>query len=235
MRLALFDLDNTLLAGDSDYEWAQFLIEEGVLERESYEARNREFYEQYKAGVLDIRQFLDFQLKPLAQYPRATLDTWHRGFMAKKIVPMISDAARELIARHSGDMRVIITATNRFVTGPIAEVLGIEHLVATEPEERDGCFTGGVMGEPCFREGKLVRLESWLAERGLDIDGFEESWFYSDSMNDLPLLQRVTHPVAVDPDPVLEAHARTQGWPVVHLHSDRQASAPICNDDRTRS
>lgn len=219
MRLALFDLDNTLLAGDSDYEWAQFLIEEGVLERETYEARNREFYEQYKAGVLDIRQFLDFQLKPLAQYPRETLDAWHRGFMERKIVPMISEAGRALVARHAGDLRVIITATNRFVTAPIARELGIEHLVATDPEECDGGFTGAVTGEPCFREGKIVRLEAWLADRGLALDTFAESWFYSDSANDLPLLERVTHPVAVDPDPILTAHARSRGWPILTLHA----------------
>ena len=219
MRLALFDLDNTLLAGDSDYEWAQFLIDEGVLDRETYEARNREFYEQYKAGVLNIREFLDFQLRPLAQYPRATLDAWHRAFMERRIVPMISTQARDLVARHQGDLRVIITATNSFVTAPIARELGVEHLVATEPEECDGRFTGGVSGEPCFREGKLVRLEAWLAQQGLALDGFCESWFYSDSANDLPLLQRVTHPVAVDPDPRLEAHARAHGWPVLQLHA----------------
>jgi HAD superfamily hydrolase (TIGR01490 family) len=219
MRLALFDLDNTLLAGDSDYEWAQYLIDEGVLQREAYEARNREFFEQYKAGVLDIGEFLDFQLKPLAQYPRETLDAWHRGFMQTRIVPIISEAARALIARHREDLRVLITATNSFVTAPIARELGIEHLVATEPDECDGRFTGGVRGEPCFREGKLVRLESWLAARGTTLDDFSESWFYSDSANDLPLLERVTHPVAVDPDPRLEAHARQRGWPVLQLHS----------------
>ena len=219
MRIALFDLDNTLLAGDSDYEWAQYLIEEGVLERQAYEARNREFYEQYKAGVLDIREFLGFQLKPLAQYPRATLDEWHRGFMRTRILPMISDAARALIARHRDDLKVIITATNSFVTAPIAQELGVEHLVATDPEECDGRFTGGVCGEPCFQEGKLLRLESWLAARGLELDQFSESWFYSDSANDLPLLERVTHPVAVDPDPRLEAHAKSRGWPILELHA----------------
>jgi HAD superfamily hydrolase (TIGR01490 family) len=218
MRLALFDLDNTLLAGDSDYEWAQYLIDQGVLERARYEARNQEFFEQYKAGVLDIREFLDFQLQPLAQYPRATLDSWHRGFMRTRILPIIGEAARALIASHRADLRVIITATNSFVTAPIARELGVDHLVATEPEECDGRFTGGVRGEPCFREGKVARLECWLAGRGLSLEGFDQSWFYSDSANDLPLLERVTHPVAVDPDARLEAHARARGWPVMRLH-----------------
>jgi HAD superfamily hydrolase (TIGR01490 family) len=224
MRLALFDLDNTLLAGDSDYEWAQYLIDEGVLERASYEARNREFFEQYKAGVLDIREFLDFQLRPLAQYPRPTLDAWHRGFMRTRILPMISDAARALVAAHCSDLKVIVTATNSFVTAPIARELGVDHLVATEPEVRDGQFTGAVTGEPCFREGKVARLECWLAEQGLALDGFAESWFYSDSANDLALLERVTHPVAVDPDPRLEAHARARGWPVMRLHPQPAAA-----------
>jgi HAD superfamily hydrolase (TIGR01490 family) len=218
-RLALFDLDNTLLAGDSDYEWAQFLIDQGVLEREHYEARNRHFYEQYKAGVLDIFEFLDFQLKPLADYPRHQLDDWHRGFMRERIEPMISDRARALLDRHRNDLRVIITATNSFVTGPIAREFGVEHLVATTPEERAGRFTGAVVGSPCFREGKVTRLLGWLATRGLTFETFAESWFYSDSANDLPLLERVTHPVAVDPDPRLESHARRRGWEVLYLHT----------------
>lgn len=218
MRLALFDLDNTLLAGDSDYEWAQFLIEEGVLERERYEARNQAFYQQYLAGVLDIREFLDFQLKPLSQYPREVLDGWHRAFMARKIAPMIGAGARALVDKHRGDLTVIITATNSFVTAPIARELGVEHLVATVPEECDGRFTGGVFGLPCFREGKVARLDDWLAGRGLALDGFSESWFYSDSANDLPLLERVTHPIAVDPDPRLETLARERGWPILRLH-----------------
>ncbi|MCC6535003.1 MAG: HAD family hydrolase [Burkholderiales bacterium] len=219
MRLALFDLDNTLLAGDSDYEWAQYLIEQGILERAHYEARNRAFYEQYKAGVLDIHEFLDFQLKPLAAYPRHVLDDWHRGFMDERIRPRISAAARALTDRHRMDVRVIITATNRFVTGPIAREFGIEHLVATEPEECDGGFTGAVSGLPCFREGKVTRLDAWLEGRGLALASFAESWFYSDSINDLPLLERVSHPVAVDPDQRLDAHARARAWPILRLHA----------------
>jgi HAD superfamily hydrolase (TIGR01490 family) len=216
-RLILFDLDNTLLAGDSDFEWAQFLIEQGVLDREVYEARNEEFYEQYKAGTLDIHEFLDFQLKPLSRHARSVLERWHRDFMARKILPIIRESARTLVARHSGDLRVVITATNRFVTAPIACEFGIENLIATEPEERDGEFTGRVVGTPCFREGKVIRLEQWLARRGRCLGDYGESWFYSDSLNDLPLLTRVTHPVAVDPDDTLRAHAERHGWPVIGL------------------
>jgi HAD superfamily hydrolase (TIGR01490 family) len=219
LNLALFDLDNTLLAGDSDFEWAQFLIEQGVLQREVYEARNQHFYDQYKAGTLDIREFLDFQLKPLARYPRATLDAWHVEFMARKIMPIVRDSARELVNRHAGDLRVLITATNSFVTAPIARVFGIEHLIATEPEQRDGEFTGSVTGTPCFREGKIERLTEWLKLRGRTLETFDQSWFYSDSLNDLPLLERVTHPVAVDPDDTLRAHATRSGWPVITLSS----------------
>ena len=217
MRLALFDLDNTLLAGDSDYEWAQYLIDQGVLERTQYEARNYEFYEQYKAGVLDIYEFLDFQLQPLAQFPRATLDTWHRGFMQERILPIIRAEAHALIERHRGDTCAIITATNSFVTLPIAHALGIEHLIATVAEECDGRFTGRVTGTPCFREGKIVCLQAWLERRRLSLEGFEQSWFYSDSVNDLPLLEKVTHPVAVEPDDRLEAAARAQGWPILRM------------------
>jgi HAD superfamily hydrolase (TIGR01490 family) len=217
VKLALFDLDNTLLAGDSDFEWAQFLIEQGVLDREVYEARNRHFYEQYKAGTLDIHEFLDFQLKPLARHPRSVLDSWHREFMRRKILPIVRDSARALVERHRADLCAIVTATNSFVTAPIARAFGIEHLIATEPEHRDGEFTGRVCGAPCFREGKIVRVERWLEERGLTFDAFESSSFYSDSLNDLPLLERVTHPVAVDPDDTLRAHALRNGWPVITL------------------
>ena len=219
MNLALFDLDNTLLAGDSDYEWAQYLIETGVLDRDTYEARNNAFYDQYKAGTLNIYEFLDYQLKPLSQHPRRVLDGWHVEYMKKKIHPMLRDSARALVARHAGDVRVLITATNSFVTAPIARLFGIEHLIATEPEQKNGEFTGGVSGLPCFKEGKLKRLEAWLAARGETMQGYAQSWFYSDSHNDLPLMQRVTHPVAVDPDAKLKAHADTNGWPVMSLNT----------------
>jgi HAD superfamily hydrolase (TIGR01490 family) len=218
VKLVLFDLDNTLLAGDSDFEWAQFLIEQGVLDREVYEARNQQFYDQYKAGTLDIYEFLDFQLKPLSRHPRAVLDAWHREFMARKIRPLIRDSARALVERHRADMRVVITATNSFVTAPIAREFGIGHLIATEPEQRGGEFTGNTVEVPCFREGKVTRLESWLAGQGMTMKSFDESWFYSDSLNDLPLLARVTHPVAVDPDATLRAHAEQHGWPIISLY-----------------
>ena len=216
-RLALFDLDNTLLSGDSDFEWAQFLIEQGVLDREIYEARNQAFFDQYKAGTLDIREFLDFQLKPLSRHPRAQLEAWHREFMAAKIRPMVRARARALIESHDGDLCVIITATNSFVTAPIAGEFGIAHLIATEPEQHDGEFTGGVSGIPCFREGKVARLEAWLTGRGARLASFPESWFYSDSHNDLALLELVTHPVAVDPDAELRRHAESRGWRVISL------------------
>jgi HAD superfamily hydrolase (TIGR01490 family) len=218
-RLVLFDLDNTLLAGDSDFEWAQFLIEQGVLDREVYEARNQTFYDQYKAGTLDIFEFLNFQLKPLSRHPRRVLDEWHGQFMAGRILPMIRPSARALVAKHHNDLRVLITATNSFVTGPIAREFGIDHLIATEPEAHDGEFTGNVSGIPCFREGKVSRLQGWLAGRGETLASFDTSWFYSDSFNDLPLLERVTHPVAVDPDARLRAHAAARSWPVISLHA----------------
>jgi HAD superfamily hydrolase (TIGR01490 family) len=217
-RLVLFDLDNTLLTGDSDFEWAQFLIGQGVLDREVYEARNQQFYDEYKAGTLDIHAFLDFQLKPLSRHPRAQLDAWHREFMEAKIRPMVRAGARALVARHRGDLSAIVTATNSFVTAPIAREFGVEHLIATEPEQRGGEFTGKVSGIPCFREGKVARLDAWLAARGRSLASFGESWFYSDSHNDLPLLERVTHPVAAHPDDTLRAHAAQRGWKIVSLN-----------------
>jgi HAD superfamily hydrolase (TIGR01490 family) len=219
LHLALFDLDNTLLAGDSDFEWAQFLIEQNVLDREVYEARNQAFYDQYKAGTLDIHEFLDFQLKPLARHARSQLDAWRREFMQRKILPIVTLKGRELVKRHlqEADLVAIVTATNSFVTLPIAREFGVEHLIATEPEQVNGEFTGKVSGTPSFREGKIARLDAWLASRGFQWGDVTESRFYSDSLNDLPLLQRVSHPVAVDPDPTLKAHAERHGWPIISL------------------
>jgi HAD superfamily hydrolase (TIGR01490 family) len=216
-RLALFDLDDTLLAGDSDYQWGQTLIEAGVLDRTIYEARNLEFYRRYQAGVLDLSEFLAFQLQPLANRSRTELEAWHRQFMTEKVMAMIRPGARALLASHSNALIVIITATNRFITGPIAEALGVSHLLATELEQIDGRFTGRERGTPCYREGKVARLEQWLASRGERLSDFDESWFYTDSINDLPLLQRVTHPVAVHPDDKLRVWAEAQGWPIISL------------------
>lgn len=219
MNLALFDLDNTLLNGDSDFEWAQFLIEQGVLDRELFEAKNLAFYEQYKAGTLDIYEFLDFQLKPLSRHARKVLNGWRDDFMQHKVRGMMTVPAQELVARHraAADVCVIITATNSFVTSPIAREFGVEHLIATEPEEKDGEFTGGVAGVPCFREGKITRLENWFAQRGWGWDSFADSFFYSDSLNDLPLLAKVNNPIAVDPDATLRKHAEQHGWPILTL------------------
>jgi HAD superfamily hydrolase (TIGR01490 family) len=219
VNLTLFDLDNTLLTGDSDFEWSQFLIEQGVLDRELFEAKNLAFYEQYKAGTLDIHEFLDFQLKPLSRHARKVLDAWHENFMRSKVRPMMGDKARALVNEHleAGDVCVVITATNSFVTAPIVREFGIEHLIATDPEQKDGEFTGAVAGVPSFREGKVTRMEQWLSERGWDWGSFAQSCFYSDSLNDLPLLSKVKRPVAVDPDATLRAHAAQQGWPVISL------------------
>jgi HAD superfamily hydrolase (TIGR01490 family) len=219
MNLALFDLDNTLLACDSDYEWGQFLVDRGVLGREEYESQNAAFYEQYKAGTLDIHEFLGFALRPLAAHTAEQLDVWHADFMATRIRPAIGAKARALVEQHlsDGDLCAVVTATNSFVTAPVAREFGIQHLVATEPERIDGRFTGRVAGTPCFREGKVARVEGWLAGLGHSLAGFGRSSFYSDSHNDLALLERVTHPVAVDPDPKLAAVARARGWAAVSL------------------
>ncbi|MDR2032738.1 MAG: HAD-IB family hydrolase [Azoarcus sp.] len=219
MDLVLFDLDNTLLAGDSDVAWTQFLIEEGVLDEAAQARRNQVFFEQYKAGTLDIHEFLDFQLAPLARYPRERLDTWHRAYMARHIRPMIRPAARALVDGHlrRGALVAMVTATNSFVTWPIAREFGIAHLIATVPAQENGVFTGKPRGIPAFQAGKVARVEDWLESLGLGFASFGQSRFYSDSHNDLPLLQRVTRPVAVDPDAVLADHARKHEWEILLL------------------
>jgi HAD superfamily hydrolase (TIGR01490 family) len=216
LALALFDLDNTLLAGDSDYLWGGFLAREGLVDGEAYERENLRFYRDYQAGRLDIHEFLRFALRPLADHAPARLEAVRERFVAEVIAPIVAPGASALLERHraAGDRLAIITATNRFVTAPIAALLGIDDLLATEPERVDGRFTGEPEGVPCFREGKVQRLRAWLDAEGLDLAG---SWFYSDSRNDLPLLEAVDHPVAVDPDETLAATAAERGWPVISL------------------
>ena len=220
MALALFDLDNTLLAGDSDYLWGQFLVEKGIVDGEYYEKENQRFYDQYLEGSLNIMEFLAFQLQPLAAHPRTRLETWRSEFLDEKIEPIMLPSARALLDRHraQGDTLVIITATNRFITEPIAQRYGVEHLLATEPEMVDGEYTGGVSGTPCFQHGKVERLKAWLDARGETLDS---SSFYSDSHNDLPLLELVDRPVAVDPDEVLAQEARKRGWALMSLRTAR--------------
>ena len=216
VHLAIFDLDNTLLAGDSDYLWGKFLAQRGIVDPEFYEQENQRFYEEYTAGELDILEFLAFSLKPLSEHSPATLAALHADFMTQCIRPIITPAARQLLAKHrnQGDILLIITATNRFITAPIAEELEVPHLLATDPEMRNGRYTGHVEGTPCFREGKVERLQLWLQQTGYNL---ADSWFYSDSHNDLPLLEMVTHPVAVDPDETLADHAEAKGWPIMSL------------------
>ncbi|HHH36539.1 MAG TPA: HAD family hydrolase [Gammaproteobacteria bacterium] len=216
MNLAIFDLDNTLLGGDSDYLWGRFLVEQGIVDGDYYERENERFYEEYKAGTLDILEFLNFSLKPLAEHPMEQLLRWREQFMREKIDAIILPRARALVEEHraQGHRLLIITATNAFVTRPIADAFGIEDLIATEPELHEERYTGRVAGTPCFREGKVERLEQWLRDEQLDLSS---SWFYSDSHNDLPLLELVTHPAAVDPDETLARHAEKKGWPVLSL------------------
>lgn len=214
MTLAIFDLDNTLLRGDSDYEWGRFLVQQGVVDADVYERENQRFYDDYKAGRLDIYGFLKFALKPLADNPVEQLNEWHRQFMQDQGLKMITPGARALVDKHrqNGDTLLVITATNRFVTEPIVREFGIDNLLATEPELVNGRYTGEVAGTPCFQQGKVERLHQWLEQHAESLDG---SWFYTDSHNDLPLLREVEHPVAVNPDTQLKAEAEKLGWPII--------------------
>jgi len=219
LNLALFDLDNTILAGDSDYNWSRFLIQEGYLDGAIHAEKNEKFYADYKAGTLDIFAFVEFQFKPLARNPRTVLNQLLKKYVEEVIKPMITEKARALVKRHQeeGDLIIVITATNSFITKPIAELFGIENLIGTDPEEKEGEFTGKVSGLPSFKEGKVTRLEAWLKGKNLSLASFEKSYFYSDSHNDLPLMQKVTHPVAVDSDEVLSEYAKSKGWPQISL------------------
>lgn len=216
MSLAIFDLDNTLLNGDSDHLWGVFLSEKGVVDATFYKCENDRFYQEYKDGRLDILEFLSFSLKPLSENPLEDLKRWHSEFMRSKIAPIILPKAKALVEQHrkAGDTLMIITATNSFVTAPIADTLGIEHLIATEPQQVDGQYTGQVEGIPSFQEGKVSRLNNWLKEQNADLSG---SYFYSDSHNDLPLLEKVDNPVAVDPDEALREAALEHNWPIMSL------------------
>ena len=211
MPLALFDLDNTLLAADSDYLWGSFLVKKGLVDARQYDAANKRFYDEYKQGTLDIHEFLAFSLQPLTQHPLDRLHELHREFMQTHIRPVMTEVGKQQIQKHKdrGDTIVIITATNRFITAPIAQAFAADELIATEPEFVDGRYTGQVDGIPCFQDGKITRLEQWLQQTEHNMD---DSWFYSDSHNDIPLLEKVSFPVAVDPDDELKKVADERGW-----------------------
>ncbi|WP_447044870.1 histidinol-phosphatase [Vreelandella sp. H-I2] len=218
MSLAIFDLDNTLLSIDSDHAWGEFLLEQGAVDPIAYREANERFMADYNAGTLDMAAFLEMALKPLADNTPEQLAAWHQQFMVSKIEPNILPKAEELLARHrtKGDTLLIVTATNLFITAPIAERLGVDHLIAVEPERIDGRYTGRVSGTPSYREGKVTRLEQWLHDQDLTMEG---AWFYSDSHNDLPLLEIVEHPVAVDPDDTLRKVAEERQWRIMSLRN----------------
>lgn len=219
VALAIFDLDNTLLAGDSDHAWSEFLVQRGLVDKASVSAANDRFYQQYQQGGLNIQAYLEFALSYLRDKTVDELAPLHTDFMATAIEPIILPKAVELIERHraAGDTLLIITATNRFITGPIAQRLGIEHIIACEVEIVDGRYTGKPVGIPSFQHGKVTRLNAWLEEQKISMKG---AWFYSDSHNDLPLLETVTNPVAVNPDDTLKARAQAQGWQILDLRSN---------------
>lgn len=216
MALAIFDLDNTLIAGDSDHGWGQFMVEKNLVDAKHYKEMNDKFYADYEAGCLDIFAYLEFSLEPLTKIPREELQQLHKQFMANVIEPMKLSKAEQLINAHreAGDRLLIITSTHRFIVEPICRSLGIEDIIATDLEEIDGRYTGKVLGTPTFKEGKVVRFNKWLEEQG---ERNNQSYFYTDSINDLPLLLEVSNPVAVDPDSALRREAESRNWRIVSL------------------
>ena len=222
-QLALFDLDHTLLPVDSDHEWGRFLVKIGVVDSDHYARENERFYADYKAGRLDIYGFLAFALKPLSEHSREQLNIWHQQFMQEIILPNLRQSALNLVKKHQdqGDLCCVVTATNSFVTKPIVKAFGINNLVATEPEvignPETGNFSGKVSGIPNFREGKITRVENWLASKNLNWDSFNDSYFYSDSINDLPLMEKVKQPIPTNPDERLKQQAIERAWPILEL------------------
>jgi HAD superfamily hydrolase (TIGR01490 family) len=216
VALAIFDLDNTLIAGDSDHGWGEFLIEQGKVDAALYAEKNDYYFQQYQSGQLDILEYLEFSLLPLTQIPLPELLSLRSQFVSDKILPLIPKKSRELLKKHKdqGDFLLIITATNLFVTEPIAKELAVDDIIATDPEQIDGQYTGKVSGIPSFQDGKVKRLTTWLSHNGLSLEG---SYFYSDSRNDLPLLKQVDYPVAVDADETLTAYAKQHNWPIISL------------------
>lgn len=219
MNLAIFDLDNTLLNGDSDYNWSLFLIKKGILDQSIYEQQNEEFFKDYQTGSLDIDAYAEFQFKPLRENERLFLNDLRDEYVATIIRPMITEKAKDLVNEHrsQGDQLLIITATNSFITKPIAALFGIEELIGTDLEEINNQFTGKIKGVASFQEGKVTRLNQWLDEKHLTLAQFDKTFFYSDSKNDLPLLKIVSHPVAVNPDATLNAEAKKNNWPIMSL------------------
>ncbi len=216
MTLALFDLDNTLLSGDSDHGWGNFLIRKKLVDGESYQLANERFYELYKQGKLNIYEYATFSFQPLAERSMDELKNLHNEFMRDVIQPMIGDKAKALIQYHQnkGHILLVITATNSFITRPIVKAFGIDNLLATEPRIVDGRYTNEIEGTPCFHEGKVIRLQQWLKQKKMGLDG---SYFYSDSHNDLPLMEIVETAIAVDPDEKLAEIAKKRGWKIISL------------------
>ncbi len=221
MRLAIFDLDNTLIAGDSDHAWGEFMVAEGMVDPQVYKEANDQFYADYERGELDLEAYLNFSLEPLTRYSLEQLSKLHDKFLQQVVEPMMLPKAKALLQQHrdQGDYLLIITSTNGFITKPIGEALGVDDILATDAEIIDDCYTGKMTGIPCFQAGKITRLQQWLdtAEAQGFHGNMEDCYFYSDSLNDLPLMLEVTNPVAVDPDEALRAHADKAGWPIISL------------------